>query len=182
MALEAPSAAPAISEEKLYGAADRDYFHLVINHITHSDGREYCILTHHDHVNEITLTMKFPRSATEAGVLSFKIPFQGKGAYRGKRIFVKFLDLHRQPQPNREIDSWNFKLDDHDVSFERYSSGHIYTTLIPVDELWKFAKDWGISTVMSVQDDAHEDMANMVLARSEEGIRALAEHWPETDI
>lgn len=176
MALETPSSAPAVSEIKLFGVDDRDRYYLNILRVRQSDRREYCLLTHHDRIDDMTLSMSFPSKRKEAGVISIQVPFRGT-PYQGKAISVEFSDLHRQPHPNREIDVWNFKVDDHDVSFERYSSVHIYTILLPVAELWKFAGDWGISSNMTVQGEAHEDLGNMVLMDSERGHRALVDCW-----
>jgi len=176
MALEPPSTAPAVSEITLFGVDDRDRYYLNILRVRQSDRRKYCLLTHHDRINEMTLSMRFPRKRREAGVISIQVPFRG-ASYRGKAISVEFSDLHRQPHPNREFDRWNFKVDNRDVSFERYSMGHIYTILLPVVELWKFARDWGISANMSVRGEAHEDMGNMVLMDSDAGYQALVDSW-----
>jgi len=177
LALEKPSSAPAVSEQGLFGVDDRDRFYLNILRVRQSDRRKYCLLTHHDRINDMTLSMRFPRKRNEAGIISFKISFEGANRYQGETISVEFSDLHRQPHPNREFDRWNFKVDNHDVSFERYSMGRIYTILLPVAELWKFARDWGISSNMTLQGEAHEDLGNMVLVDSERGYRALVDCW-----
>lgn len=177
MALDAPSTAPAASETKLFGVDDRDRYYLNIVRVRQSDGRKYCLLTHRDRINDMTLSMRFPHKRNEAGVISVKISFDGANRYQGETISVSFSDLHRQPHRNREFDRWNFKIDNHDASFERYSMGRVYTILLPVVELWKFAGDWGISSNMTLQGEAHEDLGNMVLMDSEQGYRALVDSW-----
>ncbi len=177
MALEAPSTAPAVSETKLFGVDDRDRYYLKILRVRQSDRRKYCLVTHHDRINEMTLSMRFPHKRNEAGVISFKISFEGANRYQGETISAAFSDLYRQSHPDRGFDRWNFKVDRHDISFERYSSGRIFTILLPVAELWKFADDWGISSNMALQGDAHEDLGNMVLMDSERGYKALVDSW-----
>ncbi|MEP5985300.1 hypothetical protein, partial [Roseibium sp.] len=54
MALEAPSSAPAVSEQRLFGVDDRDRFYLNILCVRQSDRRKHCLLTHHDRINEMT--------------------------------------------------------------------------------------------------------------------------------
>lgn len=179
MALEAPSTAPAVSKTELFGADDRDRYYLYIQRVRPSDRRKYCLLTHHDRINEMTLSMRFPHKRNEAAVISFKISFEGANGYQGETISVAFSDLYRQPHPNRAFDRWVFKVDRHDVSFERYSMGRIYTILLPVTELWKFAGDWRISSNMTLQGEAHEDLGNMVLADSECGYKTLVDNWPQ---
>lgn len=177
MALEAPSSAPVVSEHRLFGVDDRDRYYVKILRFRQSDKRKYCLVTHHDRINELTLSMRFPRKRKEAGAISFKISFEGANRYQGETISVAFSGLHSQPHPDREFDRWNFKVDKHDVSFERYSMGRIYTILLPVAELWKFARDWGISSNMTLLGEAHEDLGNMVLMDSERGFRALVDSW-----
>ena len=130
MALEAPSTAPAVSKTGLFGADDRDRYYLDIQRVRPSDRRKYCLVTHHDRINEMTLTMRFPHKRNEAAIISFQISFEGASGYQGETISVAFSDLYRQPHPNRAFDRWVFKVDRHDVSFERSSTGRIYTILL----------------------------------------------------
>ncbi|MBU2936491.1 MULTISPECIES: hypothetical protein [Pacificibacter] len=86
MALEKPSSAPVVSEQRLFGVDDRDRFYLNILRVRQFDRRKYCLLTHHDRIADMTLSMRFPRKRKEAGVISFKISLEGVNRYQGETI------------------------------------------------------------------------------------------------